>query len=125
MLERLDNLGFTSPDAYLWCACKWNRFDATKPQSRWDAAWHSLRDKANLPGLRFHDLRYTIITELAEVGTPDFVIQSIAGQVTRKMVERYSQIRMKAKRRALEDVAAMREEQRRQPEPHDPTETVQ
>jgi hypothetical protein len=57
MLERLDTLGFTSPEHYLWCACKWHQLDPTKPQSRWDSAWHALRDSAGLSGLRFHDLR--------------------------------------------------------------------
>src|SRR5581483_39414 len=85
MLDRLDRLGFTSPDHYLWCACKWNHFDPTKAQTRWDAAWHALRAKAGLPGLRFHDLRHTIITELLEAGVPELVAEAITGQVSRKM----------------------------------------
>jgi hypothetical protein len=35
---------------------------------KWDTAWRALRDAAGLPGLRFHDLRHTVITELAEMG---------------------------------------------------------
>jgi integrase len=87
MLERLDRLGFTSPDHCLWWACQWNQLDPTTPMSRWDTAWHALREKADLPGLRCHDLRHTIITELSETSTPDMVIQSIAGHVTKKMLD--------------------------------------
>jgi integrase len=35
---------------------------------KWDTAWRALRDEAGLQGLRFHDLRHTVITELAEMG---------------------------------------------------------
>jgi integrase len=125
MLERLDQLGFTSPDNYLWCACKWNRLDPTMPQSRWDSAWHALRDEAKLPGLRFHDLRHTVITELAETTTPDSVIQSIAGHVTKRMLDRYSHIRLAAKRKALEMVEEQREQKRREDHGKGETETVQ
>ncbi len=125
MIERLDQLGFTSPDHYLWFACQWNRLDPTTPMARWDTAWHALREKANLPGLRFHDLRHTIITELAETSTPDMVIQSIAGHVTKKMLDRYSHIRLAAKRKAFEAVEELREQKRRDNEAHTDSETIQ
>lgn len=125
MIERLDQLGFTSPDHYLWFACQWNRIDPTKPMSRWDTAWHALRAKADLPGLRFHDLRHTIITELAETSTPDMVIQSIAGHVTKRMLDRYSHIRIAAKRKALEAVEELREQKRRENDTTTDSETVQ
>ena len=38
---------------------------------KWDTAWRAVRDAAGLPGLGFHDLRLTAITELAEMGVPD------------------------------------------------------
>ena len=125
MIERLDQLGFTSPDHYLWFACQWNRFDPTKPMSRWDTAWHALRLKADLPGLRFHDLRHTIITELAETAAPEMVIQSIAGHVTKKMLDRYSHVRLEAKRKALEAVEESREEKRQHQNRQSDSERVQ
>jgi integrase len=109
----------------LWFACQWNRLDPTRPMSRWDTAWHALREKANLPGLRFHDLRHTLITELAETSTPDMVIQSIAGHVTKKMLDRYSHIRLAAKRKALEAVEELREQKRREPGDNREQEKVQ
>lgn len=58
--------------------------------------------KKGLASLRFHDLRHHTITELAERGEADLTIMSIAGHISRRMLEHYSHIRMDAKRRALE-----------------------
>lgn len=102
MFQRADALGFDSPEHYLWFRCKWNRFDPTEPIKKWDTAWRALRTKANLPGLRFHDLRHTFITELAEKGVPDAVLKSLVGHVTQRMLEHYSHIRMIAKREAVD-----------------------
>ena len=44
--------------------------------------------------------------ELAESGAGDEVIRSIAGHVSRAMLSRYSHVRMEAKRRALDKIAA-------------------
>ena len=46
------------------------------------------------------------MTELAESGAGDEVIMSIAGHVSRAMLSRYSHVRMEAKRRALDEIAA-------------------
>jgi integrase len=115
MVERADSLGFTEPDHYLWFACKWNKLDPTQPILKWDTAWRALRSKAELPGLRFHDLRHTVITELAEAGVPDLTIESIAGHVSRRMLEHYSHIRLAAKRQALDALDERREQERQQP----------
>jgi integrase len=109
MIERADQLGHTSPDHYLWPACQWGQIDATKPIQKWDTAWRALRTAAELPGLRFHDLRHTVITELAEMGVPDHVLESISGHLSRRMLEHYSHIRLKAKREALEALEVRRE----------------
>lgn len=60
--------------------------------------------KKGLASLRFHDLRHHAITELAERGEADLTIMSIAGHISRRMLEHYSHIRMDAKRRALESL---------------------
>jgi integrase len=64
-----------------------------------------VRDKAKVVG-RWHDTRHTLVTELAESGAGDEVIMSIAGHVSRAMLSRYSHVRMGAKRRALNEIAA-------------------
>jgi hypothetical protein len=69
---------------------------------QWDTAWRALRDAAGLPGFRFHDLRHTVITELAELGVADHVLESISGHLSRRMLEHYSHIRIDAKRQALD-----------------------
>src|SRR5262245_37534510 len=108
MFERADLLGHTEPEHYLWPACQWGRYDATNPMLKWDTAWRALRDAAGLPGLRFHDLRHTVITELAELGVADHVLDSISGHLSRRMLEHYSHIRIDAKRQALDALDAAR-----------------
>ncbi|MCC6269637.1 MAG: site-specific integrase, partial [Dehalococcoidia bacterium] len=109
MLGRADALGHSEATHYLWPACQWNCFDPTKPLKKWDTAWRALRDAAGLPGFRFHDLRHTVITELAEMGVADHVLESISGHLSRRMLEHYSHIRLDAKRKALDDLDAARE----------------
>src|SRR2546422_2177409 len=108
MFERADMLGHTEPEHYLWPACQWGRFDATKPMLKWDTAWRALRDAAGLQRLRFHDLRHTAITELAEMGVADHVLESITGHLSRRMLEHYSHIRIDAKRQALDALDVQR-----------------
>jgi len=99
MFERADMLDHTEPEHYLWPACQWGRFDPTQPMLKWDTAWR---------GLRFHDLRHTVITELAEMGVADHVLESITGHLSRRMLEHYSHIRIDAKRQALDALDVQR-----------------
>ncbi len=77
-------------------------YDPTRPVTSWRTAWRKLTRKAGLAGLRFYDLRHHAITELAEPGASEQTIMAIAGHVSRRMLERYSHIRLEAKRNALE-----------------------
>ncbi|MCA1600520.1 MAG: site-specific integrase [Acidobacteria bacterium] len=77
-------------------------FDPTTPLGSWKKAWGKLTAKAGLPGLRFHDLRHHSITELAESGASEQTIKAIAGHVSQRMLDRYSHIRLEAKRTAIE-----------------------
>jgi len=81
-------------------------FDPTRNLKSWRSAWRTLTKKAGLPGFRFHDLRHCAITQLAESGTSDSTIMAIAGHVSRRMLERYSHVRMEAKRSAMESLAS-------------------
>ena len=85
-------------------------FDPTRPIRTWVKAWRSLTKEAKLPGLRFHDLRHHAITELAESGASEQTIMAIAGHVSRDMLERYSHIRVEAKRAALEALSSIKPE---------------
>ena len=53
-------------------------------------------------------MRHTAITNLAESQNSDQTIMSIAGHVSRQMLEHYSHIRMEAKRRAVEALSLPR-----------------
>ena len=81
-------------------------FNPTRHINSWRSAWRTLTKKAGLLGFRFHDLRHCAITQLAESGASDSIIMAIAGHVSRRMLERYSHVRMEAKRNALEALAA-------------------
>jgi hypothetical protein len=61
---------------------------------------------AELTGFRFHDLRHTSITELAEAGAPDATLTAIAGHMTHHMLEHHSLVRMQAKREAAEKLSS-------------------
>jgi len=92
------------PDHYVFPLCENRQVDPTRPAKGWRTAW---RHALNLSGVkcRFHDLRVTCITKMAESLTPDLVIMSVAGHVSRAMLEHYSRIRTEAKRAALERLA--------------------
>ena len=50
-----------------------------------DTAWRALRDGAGLQGLRFHDLRHTMIADLAEIGLAHHVLKSNSGHLSRRI----------------------------------------
>ena len=63
-------------------------------------AWLNLKRRSGVQ-CRFHDLRHTAATKMAEAGVPESTMLAIL--VTWPlMLERYSHVRMKAKRAAVE-----------------------
>jgi integrase len=76
----------------------------TEPMHRWKVGWESARKAAKV-SCRFHDLRHTFISRLAESQASDSTVMALAGHVSRTMMERYSHIRMEAKRRAVDDLS--------------------
>jgi integrase len=97
--------GECKPNWYVFPAGKGQPNDPTRPVTTLRTAWTKVRDKAKVVG-RWYDNRHTLVTELAESGAGDEVIMSIAGHVSRAMLSRYSHVRMEAKRRALDEIAA-------------------
>jgi integrase len=112
LLERAHALGAAEPEHFLFPGFRYRQtkkangtgYDPDRPQKTWRTAWRSLCKKAGLPGLRFHDLRHTAITKLAESEASDQTIMSIAGHLDRKMLEHYSHIRNAAKRKAVDAI---------------------
>ncbi len=76
----------------------------TEPMHRWKVAWESARKAAGV-SCRFHDLRHTFISRLAESQASDSTVMALAGHVSRAMMERYSHIRMEAKRHAVDNLS--------------------
>ena len=129
--DRAEKLGSRDPEHFVLPSCEHGHFDPTRPMKNWRTAWRSLTRAVSCPscgtiqrpaavcknqechadikdlkspfhGLRFHDLRHQAITELAESGLSDQTIMSIAGHVSRQMLDHYSHIRLDAKRQAVE-----------------------
>ncbi len=55
---------------------------------------------------RLHDLRHTFATRLAENGVSESTMLALMGHMSRAMLERYSHIRMTAKRDAVAGVVS-------------------
>ena len=99
-----ERFGETLPEHFLFPAGECWPKDPTQPSKRFKTAWGNLRKKANVQ-CRIHDLRHTAITKLAESGASDSTIMALAGHLSRTMLERYSHIRMNAKRQAVESLS--------------------
>ena len=104
--ERAEIFGAAEPDHYVFPWCLHGEIDPTRHQKSWRKAWRNLTVEAGLKGFRFHDLRHTAITELAEAGTSDAALMAIAGHMSRQMLEHYSHTRMEAKRAAVEKLSS-------------------
>jgi integrase len=93
--------GETRPEYYLFPYGKPTPSDPTRPITDITGAWDALRKRAGVQ-CRLHDLRHTAATKLAEAGVPESTMLSLMGHMSRAMLERYSHIRMAAKREAVE-----------------------
>jgi integrase len=67
----------------------------------WKVAWTAARTAAGVE-CRWHDMRHTFVSTMAEGQAPDATIMALAGHLSRKMMERYSHTRNEAKRKAIE-----------------------
>ncbi|HTV81627.1 MAG TPA: site-specific integrase [Acidobacteriaceae bacterium] len=66
----------------------------------WKVAWTAARSKAKV-ACRWHDMRHTFISKMAEGQASDATIMALAGHLSRKMMEKYSHVRNEAKRQAI------------------------
>lgn len=80
-----------------------------RPMGSWRKAWLGACKGAGVR-YRWHDLRHTFVSRLAESSSiSEQTIRSLAGHVSRQMLEHYSHIRSQAKQsaiRCLEDQAS-------------------
>jgi integrase len=78
-----------------------NNIDFYRPQLEWRKAWASICRRAGLKCRRY-DLRHHLITKMLEDPTiSERTIKDIAGQVSKRILDRYSHIRDQAQREAL------------------------
>ncbi len=79
--------------------------DPTRPVTSIKTAWESVRETAGV-SCRFHDLRHTLCTKMAEAGVPESTMLAIMGHMSKAMLEKYSHIRKQAKRDAIQSIEA-------------------
>jgi integrase len=97
--------GDARADYYLFPYGKPTPSDPTRPITDITSAWDALRKRAGV-SCRFHDLRHTAATKMAEAGVPESTMLALMGHMSRSMLERYSHVRMAAKRHAVEALTA-------------------
>jgi integrase len=72
------------------------------PVQSWQRAWRKILKDAGGLKYRWHDLRHTFVTRLAEnPNVSEETIRALAGHVSKEMLQRYSHIRVQAKREAI------------------------
>jgi len=125
LLVRAEKLGASQPEHYLIPAfvnaviegksvgtVRVRLYDPAHPTKGWRTAWRKLTEKAGLRGLRGHDLRHNWITSHAEIGTPQSVLEAQAGHLSKRMSDQYKHISEKAARKASDELARVKTEQR-------------
>jgi integrase len=122
MLELLDmarDLGAELPEHYLLphrAHKRGQKPDPTRPMGSWKKAWYAIRMEASkrypkLKTLRMYDLRHYAITSLLEnPAVSEQTIKDVAGHVSKKILERYSHIRIARKKAALSALEGLRKE---------------
>ncbi|MBV9147280.1 MAG: site-specific integrase [Acidobacteria bacterium] len=105
LLERAQALGASAQHEYLMpFRMAPNQWDFSRPMSNSGIRrpWEAIRQAADVPWLRIHDLRHTAITRMAEAGVPIPVILSMAGHISTRMQQHYTAVSDYAKRCAVE-----------------------
>jgi integrase len=76
--------------------------DVSKPMGEWKKGWRRAREIAGVK-YRWHDQRHTFVSRIAEnPRISEGTIRSLAGHVSKKMLDRYSHVRADAKKAAIE-----------------------
>jgi integrase len=95
-----EKFGDPRPELYLFPWGKPLPSDPTRHITDITWAWDQLRADTGVV-CRLHDLRHTFATRLAENGVPESTMLALMGHMSRAMLERYSHIRIAAKRDAV------------------------
>jgi integrase len=57
-------------------------------------SWLTLREVTGQPDIKPHDLRHLSITKMLEKGATGEQVRAVSGQVTQKMIDYYSHLRL-------------------------------
>jgi integrase len=98
-----ERFGEPRPDHHLFPWGKPVPADPTRHATDITWGWDQLRKDTKV-SCRLHDLRHTFATRLAENGVSESTMLALMGHMSRAMLERYSHIRMTAKRDALSGI---------------------
>lgn len=104
LVIRARSLGSTEPHHFLFPYKRGNTpYDPTRhmADNGLQKRWQALRDAAGMPWLTPHVLRYQCITKLAEGGVDKITAKRIAGHITDKMWDKYSQVRVEHTREQM------------------------
>jgi integrase len=99
----VENFGNPRPDHYVFPWGSPIPKDPSRHVIEVKTAWTKARSEAKV-SCRLHDLRHTYATQLAENGVPESTMLALMGHMSRTMLERYSHIRMAAKKAAVAGV---------------------
>jgi len=104
-----ERFGPLKPEWFVFPICSSTRLeDPSRPITAIQSAWETVRKAAGV-NVRFHDLRHTTATKMAEAGIPEATMEALLGHMSRAMLERYSHVRMEAKRAAMEALGKLRQ----------------
>lgn len=99
----LEKFGELRSDYYLFPWGSPSPVDPTRPTTTMKTAWNTIRERAGVR-CRVHDLRHTAVTKMGEAGVPESTMLAIVGHMSRAMIERYSHVRLAAKRTAMDSL---------------------
>jgi hypothetical protein len=122
---RVDARGASEPNHYLFPRRVGEKYDPTRALVTWRNAWKHITHLAGLDGVRFHDIRHSIITELlSDPQTPQEVAMAISGHNTVAQIRHYNHVKQEQMFEALcrleqrfNQPEQWREEPKRTPEP--------
>jgi integrase len=98
--------GLLQPGWYVFPGCSRARpVEAARAVASMKRAWETVRKAAGVQ-CRLHDLRHTFCTKMAEAGVPEATMLDMMGHVSAVMLRRYSHIRAKARREAIDALEA-------------------
>jgi integrase len=106
----VERFGEPQPEQYLFPFGSPQPTSADRPVTDISSGWDVVRATSGV-SCRLHDLRHTFCTRLAENGVSESTMLALMGHMSRAMLERYSHIRMSAKREAVAAVKLRRSAQ--------------